>query len=31
MSDAAVQSLGYLEVGVTSLSDWRDYAENVLA
>jgi len=30
MSVAAVQALGYLELGATSLSDWRKYAQEVL-
>ncbi len=30
MSDAAVRGLGYLELGVASLADWRAYAEDVL-
>jgi len=30
MSDLRVRSLGYLELGVSSLDAWRDYAENVL-
>ncbi|HEY5645949.1 MAG TPA: 2,3-dihydroxybiphenyl 1,2-dioxygenase, partial [Pseudomonadales bacterium] len=30
MNEASVACLGYLEIGVSSLSDWQDYAENVL-
>jgi len=30
MSTASVQALGYLEIGVSSLAAWRDYAENIL-
>lgn len=30
MSTASVRALGYLEIGVSSLAAWRDYAENIL-
>ena len=30
MANACVQALGYLELGVSSLADWRHYAQDVL-
>ncbi len=30
MTSASIRRLGYLELGVSSLADWRAYAENVL-
>jgi 2,3-dihydroxybiphenyl 1,2-dioxygenase len=30
MSTPSVQALGYLEIGVSSLAAWRDYAEKIL-
>jgi 2,3-dihydroxybiphenyl 1,2-dioxygenase len=30
MANGTVQALGYLEVGVSSLADWRTYAQDVL-
>lgn len=30
MTTTSVQALGYIEIGVSSLADWRDYAERVL-